>query len=204
MQKWAPWAIDAVEEGLALDALAHEPALHVGDRHDDACRSGRRGPSPRARRGGGASPWRRGRSVSLMVGLRSCGECDGRAGRSSRPALGSSWRMRSGGAGSADLLGRVLELALELGQLGARRPSTCGPLKSRCAPSRSSRRAGRTTIPTMNGQEMLPEVGKQNRTIRTRTQKIATQAIGFDQRPRLQTRPRSTPRSSRRGRCTMP
>ena len=26
---------DAVEERLALDALAHEPALHVGDRHDD-------------------------------------------------------------------------------------------------------------------------------------------------------------------------
>ena len=25
----------AVEERLALDALAHEPALHVGDRHDD-------------------------------------------------------------------------------------------------------------------------------------------------------------------------
>ena len=25
---------DAVEERLALDALAHEPALHVGDRHD--------------------------------------------------------------------------------------------------------------------------------------------------------------------------
>ena len=28
-------ADDAVEEGLALDALAHEPALHVGEGHDD-------------------------------------------------------------------------------------------------------------------------------------------------------------------------
>ena len=26
---------DAVQERLALDALAHEPALHVGDRDDD-------------------------------------------------------------------------------------------------------------------------------------------------------------------------
>ena len=26
---------DAVQERLALDALAHEPALHVRDRHDD-------------------------------------------------------------------------------------------------------------------------------------------------------------------------
>ena len=28
-------AHDAVEEGLALDALAHQPALHVRDGHDD-------------------------------------------------------------------------------------------------------------------------------------------------------------------------
>ncbi len=35
---------------------------------------------------------------------------------------------------------------------------------------------------------MLPDVGKLNRTIRTMTQKTAIQAIGFDQRPRLQTR----------------
>ena len=31
MQKWAPWDDDAVEECLALDALAHEPALHIGE-----------------------------------------------------------------------------------------------------------------------------------------------------------------------------
>ena len=35
---------------------------------------------------------------------------------------------------------------------------------------------------------MLPDVGQQNRTIRTMTQKIETQAIGLDRRPRLQTR----------------
>ena len=40
----------------------------------------------------------------------------------------------------------------------------------------------------MNGHEMLPLVGKLNRTISTMTQKTATQAIGFDQRPRLQAR----------------
>ena len=34
MQKWAPCDDDAVEERLALDALAHEPALHVGDGDD--------------------------------------------------------------------------------------------------------------------------------------------------------------------------
>ena len=44
------------------------------------------------------------------------------------------------------------------------------------------------TAATMNGKLMLPEVGKLNRTIRTTTQKTASQAIGFDQRPRLQTR----------------
>ena len=41
---------------------------------------------------------------------------------------------------------------------------------------------------TMNGNEMLPEVGKLNRIIRTTTQKTASQAIGLDQRPRLHTR----------------
>ena len=35
VQKWAPWLDDAVEERLALDALAHEPALHVRERHHD-------------------------------------------------------------------------------------------------------------------------------------------------------------------------
>ena len=40
----------------------------------------------------------------------------------------------------------------------------------------------------MNGQLMLPDVGKLKRTIRTTTQATATHAIGFDQRPRLQTR----------------
>ena len=35
VQKWAPWSIDAVEERLGLDALAHEPALHVGDGDDE-------------------------------------------------------------------------------------------------------------------------------------------------------------------------
>jgi hypothetical protein len=45
----------------------------------------------------------------------------------------------------------------------------------------------------MNGQEILPEVGQENRIIRTMTQASATQAIGLDQRPRLQTRSLSQP-----------
>ena len=35
VQKCAPCVDDAVEEGLALDALAHEPALHVRDGDDE-------------------------------------------------------------------------------------------------------------------------------------------------------------------------
>ena len=35
VQKWAPWRDDPVEEGPALDALAHEPALHVGEGDHD-------------------------------------------------------------------------------------------------------------------------------------------------------------------------
>src|SRR5215218_7189164 len=41
---------------------------------------------------------------------------------------------------------------------------------------------------TMNGHEMLPLVGKLKRTINTTTQNTATQAMGFDQRPRLHAR----------------
>jgi hypothetical protein len=40
----------------------------------------------------------------------------------------------------------------------------------------------------MNGHEMLPLVGKLNRTIRTTHQATAIQPIGLDHRPRLQTR----------------
>src|SRR5512137_210062 len=45
-----------------------------------------------------------------------------------------------------------------------------------------------TTVPTMNGQLMLPEVGKLNRIMSTMHQKTANQAIGLENRPRLQTR----------------
>ena len=35
VQKCAPWAMTPSRNASALDALAHEPALHVGDGDDD-------------------------------------------------------------------------------------------------------------------------------------------------------------------------
>ena len=40
----------------------------------------------------------------------------------------------------------------------------------------------------MNGNEMLPDVGHENRTIRIDDPDDASQATGLDHRPRLQTR----------------
>ena len=109
---------DAVEERLALDALAHEPALHVRDGDDD-----RVDPAVAdhlleldetrvlGRRGRDRSSCPRSGSWSMA-----------RAGRRCRPALGvdAGWvRPRQAAPTSPAAL---LELALDLGQFGSRRP----------------------------------------------------------------------------------
>ena len=104
-------ADDAVEEGLALDALAHEPALHVGEGDDDrvdAAVADHRLQLGEARM--------LGRTVGVFAHRSLVRRSIGPVATATGPPEDGPRRARL--SGGDDVAGRLLELALDLGQLG--------------------------------------------------------------------------------------
>ena len=106
-------------------------------------------------------------SVSLMVGLRIVRRGMRRAGRASAagPRIVAGG-MRSGGLGSPSS-SAACSNSRSISVSSASAPIDLRALEARPGPAEVVDTSRSTTIPTMNGHEMLPEVGNENRTIRT-------------------------------------
>ena len=87
-----PVVDDAVEERLALDALAHEPALHVGEGDDDRVDApvADQLPSSASRGCFSTCPsWLSACASMVVMARASCGDGEGR--RDGRPSSGAGW-----------------------------------------------------------------------------------------------------------------